>query len=723
MKKIVLTFAFVFLFFESGLLLKAQNEAASPQIRADNQIIREDFLRAYGHVEIIWQDLIIYADVVEFNQKSRELFAEGRVTMSSKDTVLSGEKLKFNLQTKSGELIDTYGLLSPFVRYETDKLTQVDLQTLTFKRLDFSSCAQIIPRWKITGRQGKIKKEKYIAMKDVLFRIKNIPILYLPYLRYPITKDGRGTGFLFPGIGNSALRGFNVQPSFYWNIRPNIDMTLSLDYYSKLGTGVSDEVRYLFRKFSGSARFYYFKYLEGNQLYTASKDDYYLEADHQQTLPFLNSNLALQVKRQSRPDFLRLFDNNFNRGLSTNSLSSVSWTSSLANLSFSASASRTETFYTFSNDSPLIVENLPNVSISLNQQKLGPIPGYFSLFAQYQVTLRSGKSYENESEVISDFRSQRLSIVPSYQLTLLNFTWLNFSLNLQSQNAFYPKSFDPEKNQIVAEPLYLKYQTVNATLQGPIFSRLFKGNKRQFKHTIEPVFDFRYATKVKNSDRLIKVDIMDYPGFSYAGFSLTSRLLVKGADQVSPVSEILSLQVAQKYYFNPAEANQFRKVNGIYPSFSELSSSLVFRPNADLNLDATLVYNHYVRDFSLLILGVSYNRQNAPLTGFISFSSSKNPYQAADFIFNRSILRGGIGFDIPQFPFKFRVAADYDFRDKVFRYGILNASFDYQCMIFSAEVKLFYREAGSVYQGSPFEFRFGFSLGNLGMVSNFFGGK
>ena len=719
----MLSFAFVFLFFESNWLLKAQNEGVPPQIRADNQIIREDFLRAYGHVEIIWQDYIIYADVIEFNQKSNELFAEGRVTMSTKDMVLSGEKLKFNLKTHSGELVDTYGLMSPFVRYETDKLSQVDPQTLTFKRLDFSSCAQISPRWKITGRRGKIKKEKYIAMKDVLFRIKNIPVFYLPYLRYPIKKDGRGTGFLFPGFGNSALRGFNVQPSFFWDIRPNIDMTLGLDYYSKLGTGVSDEVRYLFRKFNGSARFYYFKYLEGNQVYNASKADYYLEADHQQTLPFLNSNLVFQVRRQSRPDFLRLFDNSFNRGLSVNSLSSLSWTSSLANLSFLASASRSETFYTFSNDSPLIVENLPDLLLSLNQQKLGPIPGFLSLTTSFQVIRRSGKSYENEPEYVNDFRSQRLTIVPSYQLTLLNLPWMNFSLNLQSQNAFYPKSFDPEKKQIVDEPLYLKYQMVNATLLGPVFYGLFKGKNRQFKHTIEPKFEFRYATKVENSDRLIKVDIMDYPSFSYAGFSLTSRLLVKGADPKSPVSEILSLRVTQQYYFDPAEANQFRKVNGIYPSFSELSNSLVFRPNADLNLDATLVYNYYIRDFSQLILRVSYNRQNAPLTGSIAFSSSKNPYQEAAFMFNRSYLSGGIGFDIPQFPFKFRVAADYDFRDKAFRYGILNASFDYQCIIFSAEVKLFYIEIGSVYQGSPFEFRFGFSLGNLGMVSDFFGGK
>jgi lipopolysaccharide assembly outer membrane protein LptD (OstA) len=259
---------FLFLAFQGPL--SAQEDAAAPIIYADNKNISEDFLRAYGNVEIHWQDYIIYADVVEFNLKSRELFAEGRVSMSTSDMVLSGEKLKFNLKTHAGELVDTYGLITPLVSYQTDKLSQVDQQTLTFKRLDFTSCAQISPRWKITGRRGKIKKGKYIEMNNVLFRIKNIPILYLPYLRYPIKENGRGTGFLFPGIGNSAMRGFFVQNAFFWDIRPNLDMTLGLDYYSKLGTGVSDEVRYLFRSFSGSARFYYFKYLESNQIYKDS---------------------------------------------------------------------------------------------------------------------------------------------------------------------------------------------------------------------------------------------------------------------------------------------------------------------------------------------------------------------------------------------------------------------------------------------------------------------
>jgi LPS-assembly protein len=717
MKKIVLSFAFVFLFFESGWLLKAQNEGGSPQIRADNQIIREDFLRAYGHVEIIWQDYVIYADVVEFNQKSKELFAEGRVTMSSKDTVLSGEKLKFNLKTHSGELVDTYGLITPFVRYETDKLTQVDLQTLTFKRLDFSSCAQISPRWKITGRRGKIKKEKYIEMNNVLFRIKNIPVFYLPYLRYPIMKDGRGTGFLFPGIGNSSLRGFFIQNAFFWAIKPNIDMTLGLDYFAKLGIGVSDELRYLFRNTSGSARFYYFKYQKDNGIYENSASDYYVDADHQQSLPFLNSRLVLNVNLQSRPGFLRLMDNSFDRNISTNFESMLSLTSSFSNINISLSASRRETYYNFSNSSS-ILEYMPGLVFNLNQQKLWKLPGYLSLGVDYQSMRRAGVTYEEEPVFQKDIRSQRLTVTPAYSLPLLTLPWLNFSLNLLAKNTLYAKSRDPVSKKIVDEPLYMKYQTVTLSWQGPIFFRVFKSGQSKLKHEIEPNFEFRYATKVDNRDRLVPVDYFDYPSCSKAGFSLTSRLLSKDNSDNALASELLTYTIAQEYYFDAAEANYFRKINGEYPRFSELNNTLHFQPKAYFAFDASLVYNYYIHGFARLNLRASYVPQGAPLTGSLSYSIYRNPFTAANYVFNRSVLGVDIKFDLPSFPIKLRTAIDYDFTVREFRYGTINASFDYQCLVFSAEFKIF------TYLGhSDTQFRLGFSLGNLGMVSDFFGGK
>ncbi len=697
--------------------LAAQTEHEEPIVYADHKSIGEETLRADGHVEVLWQDYVIYADAIDFNLKSRELFAEGRVTMSAKDMVLSGEKLVFNLKTQKGELIDTYGMVTPVVRYETDRLVQTDRETLTFKRLNFTSCAQVFPRWRITSRKGKIKKEKYIEMSSVLMRIKNIPVFYLPYLRYPLQKDGRATGFLIPGVGNSSLRGFCLQNAFFWAIRPNIDMTLGLDYFSKLGMGYSSELRYLFHGAKGNVRFYHLQYKKDNDVYTDSESDYYVEAGHQQDLPFLDTRLVLNVNRQSRPSFLRLLDNDFDRVLTTNFQSSVSLTSSLSNMSLSLQGSRQET-YIVAKDSSKILEYMPSVSFKLSQQKLWKLPGYLSLSAEYQNIRRSGIIWEEDPVYDLGITSNRLTLTPSYDLPLLKLPWLNFSLEFTSKNSLYGKSRDPKTKKIVNESLYLKYNQVRFSLQGPVFFRIFDLPRSKLKHVIEPGFEFRYSSKEEDRDRLIAVDIFDFPSYSYAGFSLTTRLLAKSNESGATSSEVLMYTVSQEYYFDPAEANTYRKVNGEFPEFSELSNGLRLRPTATLGFDASLAYNYYIHGLSKLNLSASYQPAQGPLTGTLYFSINRNPYTAKDYLFNRSVLGGNIRVQFPNFPFKLQTRVDYDLTDKIFRHGSVNLTFDYQCLVFNTEFKVF------TYLGrNEFQFRFGFSLGNLGMVSDFFGSK
>ncbi len=698
-----------------ALPLAAQTGHEEPVVYADQKTISEEALRAVGNVEIFWQDYVIFADAVDFNLKSRELFAEGRVTMATRDMTLSGEKLVFNLKTQKGELLDTYGMVSPVIRYETDRLLQTDRDTLAFENLDVSSCAQIVPRWSIRSRKGRIRKEKYIAMHDVVLRLKKIPVFYLPYLRYPLNKDGRASGLLFPGIGNSSLRGFFLQNALFWAIRPNIDMTFGFDYFSKLGIGFSDELRYLFRHASGSARFYFFQYRKNNGVYNDTRSDYFVEADHRQSLPFLNSSLVLSVSRQSRPGFLRLLDNNFDRALISNFKTSLSLTSSFANMNASLSASRWETYYLEINSSN-VLEYVPSLSFNLNQQKLGKFPGYLSLGADFQSVRRSGVTYEEEPVFEKDVLSQRLTIVPSYQLPLLKAPWLSASLDLRSKNVIYGSSRDPETGAVVDEALHVQYNEANLTVQGPTFNRIYVRGTSRLKHVIEPEFSFRYVAQKDQRDRLIAVDYFDYPAYSYAGFSLTSRLLAKSGAQGASPREILSYTISQDYYFDAAEANMYRMINGEYPSFSELSHRLRLRPVADMSLDATVAYNYYLRDLTHLNLSASYSRPGAPLTGSLSFNVYRNPYTAKNYWLNRTVLGFDGKLDFPSFPIKLQSSIDYDFTAREFRYGSFVASFDDQCLVFRAEFKIF-----SYLGRSETQFRFGVSLGNLGMVGDFFG--
>jgi lipopolysaccharide assembly outer membrane protein LptD (OstA) len=731
MKKIVLPFAFVFLFFESGWLLKAQNESVSPQIRADNQIINEDFLRAYGHVEIIWQDYIIYADVVEFNQKSKELFAEGRVTMSSKDSVLSGEKLKFNLKTHSGELLDTYGLMSPFLRYETDKLDQVDLQTLTFERLELSSCSQIVPRWKITGRRGKIKKEKYIELKDVLFRIKNIPVFYLPYLRYPIMKDGRSTGLLIPAIGTSSLRGFFVQDSFFWAIRPNIDLTFNFEHYQYLGLGLSEELRYLFRHANGNIRF--FSLFPGLGVKTGDNNpikaedierlkengkNFVLDMSHKQDIPFLHSKLSIQSRLPGAPEVLRYLETGFERLNLMHFDSSLSWTSQLSIFTLNLAASRRQT-YNINTKKSEKDDELPSVSLKMQPQKLGPLPGRFDFYLSYDRQIRWGESQIVQPDFIYGQPSQKIGINPSYALDLIKATWLKSSLAVSAKNSFYARSLDPQTGDIIDEPVSLQYQTAQINFQGPSFSRIFSGSGRNFRHLIEPNFTFFYATKAKNSDRVMHVSEGDFKLSSMATFSLVSRLLMKKQGEKTAPQELLLLKINQSYYLDPQTANRGMKINDQYPTFSDLSGSLDFKPGNDFSLGAKLSYNYYQTGFFRRLYNINfhidYSRPNAPLGGGFYYRKYCSPYGPKDHPSVQSLFGGNLHIIIPRIPFSLTAEAEYDSIRKQLTGCYLKASLDYQCITINANLRLYLLNGAinSDYKIFP-------TLGNFGAGESFF---
>ena len=707
---------FIIVFFL--LFINVNLKGEEPKIYADKTEVDENILKAFGHVEIRWEEYRIFADYLEYNEKTKEVIAKGRVTMASKETSISGDKLRFNLKKMKGEMFDAYGLMPPSIKYNTKKLIQTDRDTLKFKKMAFTSCSQLVPRWKLICRKGKIKKEKYIDMKSVVLKIKNIPVFYFPYLRYPI--KGRSTGFLFPRFGHSSSKGYIVCNAFYWDIKPNLDLTLYLDRYSELGTGFAEEFRYLFDKMAGSFKYYRFQYNKNTDSRPESGFDYYLKAKHIQSIKFLNTKFVVSIDKQSDPSFLRIFDNSFERILRANFKSSVYMTSNISNLNLSVRASKQETFYTFNNTS-YKTEYFPSLTVNLNQQKIWKLPGYFTINTAFERVKRVGKSYEEQPVYTSDISSQRIKIIPSYTLNLFKLPWLATTINLQSNQTIYAKSRDLGTKEIVDESLHLQYNTGSINIKGPGFYKIYDFSKTKIKHLIEPQINFRYVTKYSDEDRqrLVTVDYLDYQSYSYVSFSLTSRLLHRSIlNDNSPV-EILSFTISQKYYFDPAEANMYRKINGEYPEFSELRNGIRFRPSKYLSLDASIVYNYYIKKFSRLNVNLSYNNKDSFLKGSVGYSSYKNPYITnPNYRFNRDVIRGNLDFDLPGFPIKLKSGIDYDITNKEFVYGSVMAIFDFQCIKINAEMKIF-----SWFGRSETQFRFGVSFGNLGMVSDFMGGK
>ena len=108
----------------------------------------------------------------------------------------------------------------------------------------FTTCDPPSPAWCFKGKNIDAVTGDRLKAKDASFRIKDVPVLYTPYLWTPIGTE-RKTGFLMPDIGYSNTRGFYFDIPFYWAITENRDATLFLDDYSKRGFGEGLEYRYL----------------------------------------------------------------------------------------------------------------------------------------------------------------------------------------------------------------------------------------------------------------------------------------------------------------------------------------------------------------------------------------------------------------------------------------------------------------------------------------------
>lgn len=180
--------------------------------------------------------------------------------------------------------------------------------------------------------------------------------------------------------------------------------------------------------------------------------------------------------------------------------------------------------------------------------------------------------------------------------------------------------------------------------------------------------------------------------------------------------EILSYTVDQDYYFDPALANRDRMIEGVYPEFSQLVNTLRVRPFKDFFMDASLVYNYYRKEFTRVRFSLAYRNEESFLYGNFFYNTYINQYAKSDYVLNRETIGGRLNINIPRFPLKFNADVNYDITDREFRLGSFLLTYDYQCIQFRTELRLF-RYSGRV----ETQFNFGVSFGNLGMVKDFLG--
>ena len=297
----ILYFIFFCLFFVP--LFPAFSSAEEPEtlITSDSLEYFHDTKTyvATGSVEVKKEDAVITADEMTYHEATSDIIAQGKVRYKDKDVSMKAERAELNLDTKTGKLFDADIFSAEEHYYLSGKEIEKKAENAYYSpSASITTCDPPVPAWCFRGKNVDAVLGDRIKARDASFRIKNVPVLYTPYLWAPLLAK-RQTGFLMPSISQSESRGFGLKIPFFWVISENRDATFVLDTYSKRGIGEGLEYRYV--QPEGLNGYWWLYHIRDREL---DKDYWEFKALHENRYPggyggFLNINLL------SEEDFYR----------------------------------------------------------------------------------------------------------------------------------------------------------------------------------------------------------------------------------------------------------------------------------------------------------------------------------------------------------------------------------------------------------------------------------
>jgi LPS-assembly protein len=200
---------------------------------------------AEGDVVITRGGQVLKANEARYNERTGMVEAVGEVVLETNGDVLRAEKALFDLNSQTGKITKGRIFLKENHYYiGGDAMEKTGPNTYVVKGCHITTCDGDKPDWSITGSEVEITVEGYGSVKDVVFRIRDLPAFYLPYGLFPV-KTKRQSGFLPPSMGYSSRNGAEVEVPFFWAISDEMDATFYEHYMYERGLMQGLEYRYV----------------------------------------------------------------------------------------------------------------------------------------------------------------------------------------------------------------------------------------------------------------------------------------------------------------------------------------------------------------------------------------------------------------------------------------------------------------------------------------------
>ena len=481
-----------------------------------------DQYRAQGGVRIEQDGVSLLADSVIYSRLSGEAVAEGAVFFERDGDTLKGDRLALNLISQKGELSN--GEL--FVKktnfhVRAQRLEKTGEAQYRLERGSFTTCDGENPSWRFEARKVEVAVEQFATARDAVFYAGDIPILYTPYLIFPV-KTERQSGLLIPKLGHSTKKGFYLDLPYYWAINPSQDATFDLDLESARGVGLGVDYRYLRRGGSEGRLQSFGIYDTGDGRFRGELNQRHLELLSPRTT--LASDIHLLTDRDYYRDFGD-YSGEYNRQLQ---VSTISFDHRWQRYGLAGELRYIEDLLAPTNDATL--QRLPELNFLAAGEKLGPF--LLSMDSRF-VNFQRGEG----------LTGQRLELHPRLALYAKPAGLFDLSLYAGYLERFYSASASDAESELQE----LGQADGGGVLALPL-ERIYQGRVR---HLLVPALEYRFVQS-RRDDNLPFFDWNDRVlGQSMATWSLASVVTGKYSLEggVTEYRDLLYLKLSQGYQF------------------------------------------------------------------------------------------------------------------------------------------------------------------------------
>ena len=230
----------------------ADGEDLTAVIQADSsESLPDGEYRFSGNVEMQQQNTYIKADNLRYHRLQETLEIRDNIYVERDDFAAFGDNASFALRQETGFINNTrYHLLGRHARGKASEIRVLSSKQFQLNHATYTTCMADQESWRLNARSVDLDYADNVGTaKHVWLNFMDVPVLYFPYLSFPIA--GRKSGLLVPEFASNQSLGSHMKIPWYWNIAPNHDATLTLHPTSERSTQYLAEYRFLTPASSG----------------------------------------------------------------------------------------------------------------------------------------------------------------------------------------------------------------------------------------------------------------------------------------------------------------------------------------------------------------------------------------------------------------------------------------------------------------------------------------